>query len=88
MKKKTVLYMWIVIIVLILIMIPYIQNAGNGPGSATGVYFFMGYSKYVSDVYLYIISMGILEGVLSTLFLQSLFQDLKESEPNKFDLNK
>ncbi len=88
MKKKTVLYMWIVIIVLILIMIPYIQNAGNGPWAATGVYFFMGYSKYVSDVYLYIITMGIIEGILGTLFLQSLFQDLKESEPNKFDLNK
>lgn len=88
MKKKTVLYMWIVIIVLIMILIPYIQNAGAGPSSWSGIYFFMGYTKWISDIYLYIISMGILEGVLGTLFIQSLMQDLKDSEPNKFDLNK
>lgn len=82
------LYMWIVIIMFILILIPYIQNAGAGPSSSSGIYFFMGYTKWLSDVYLYIISMGMLEGVLLTVFLQSLFQDLKEIEPNKFDLNK
>lgn len=48
----------------------------------------MGYSKYVSDVYLYIISMGMIEWFLITLFVQSLLNDLKESEPTKFDLNK
>jgi hypothetical protein len=88
MKKKTVLYMWIVIIMFIVILIPYIQNAGAGPSSASGIYFFMGYTKWISDIYLYLISMGMLEGVLITVFLQSLFQDLKESGPDKFDLNK
>ena len=88
MKKKTMLYMRIVIIMFIMILIPYIQNAGAGPSSASGIYFFMGYTKWLSDVYLYIISMGMIEGVLLTVFLQSLFQDLKEIGPNKFDLNK
>ena len=88
MKKKTVWYLWIVIIMFIMILIPYIQNAGAGPSAGSGTYFFMGYTKYVSDIYLYIISMGMIEGALITLFLQSLFQDLQESEPTKFDLNK
>lgn len=81
-------YLWIVIIVFILILIPYIQNAGAGPSSSSGIYFFMGYTKWISDIYLYIISMGMLEGVLITLFIQSLLRDLKEAGPNKFDLNK
>lgn len=80
--------MWIVLIMFIMILIPYIQNAGSWPSTATWVYFFMGYSKYVSDVYLYIISMGMIEWFLITLFVQSLLNDLKESEPTKFDLNK
>ncbi|MFA7717551.1 MAG: hypothetical protein WC875_02455 [Candidatus Absconditabacterales bacterium] len=87
MKKRTVMFLWLVIIMFILILIPYIQNAGNGPGSATGVYFFMGYSQYVSSVYLYIISMGMIEGALITIFIQSLLNDIKEPEPTKFDLN-
>lgn len=70
-----------------MILIPYIQNAWDGPGAGTWMYFFMGYTKYVSDVYFYLISMGMGEGILITLFLQSLFHDLQEGETTKFDLN-
>jgi len=86
MKKKTVMYLWFIIIIFILILIPYIQNAGAGP-SASGIFFFMGYYKHISSIYLYIISMGMIEGVLITLFVQSLLRDMQEGEPEKFDFN-
>ena len=69
-----------------MIVIPYIQNAGAGPAT-TGIYFFMGYYKYISDVYLYIVTMGMVEWVLITIYIQSLLKDIKEPEPTKFDLN-
>ncbi len=86
MKKKTIMYLWFVIIVFILIVIPYIQNAGAGP-AMSWIYFFMWYYKYIAGVYLYIISMGMLEGVLLVLFIQSLLDNIQEPEPTKFDLN-
>lgn len=60
MKKKSITYLWAIIIIFIMIVIPYIQNAGAGPAT-TGIYFFMGYYKYISGVYLYIVTMGMLE---------------------------
>lgn len=86
MKKKTIMYLWFVIIVFILIVIPYIQNAGEWP-AMSWIFFFMWYYKYISGVYLYIISMGMLEGVLLVLFIQSLLDNIQEPEPTKFDLN-
>ena len=88
MKKKTVWYLWIIIIMFIMILIPYIQNAGAGAAGGADIAFFMGGFDSIVGVYLYIVSMGMIEGALITLFLQSLFQDLQESEPTKFDLNK
>ncbi|MCX6824666.1 MAG: hypothetical protein NTY80_00435 [candidate division SR1 bacterium] len=87
MKKRTMFLMRFVILMFIAIIIPYIQNASAGP-STSGISFFMGY--YVQDfppVYLYVISMGMIEGVLLTLFVQSLLIDMKGDEPTKFDLN-
>ncbi len=84
MKKWTSIYLWILIIVFILILIPYFQNAGGG---WSGISFYFLSVTGITDVYLYIISLGILEGVLITLYVQSLLKDLKESEPTKFDIN-
>ncbi len=87
MKKRTVFLMRIIIIIFIMIIIPYIQNASAGP-STSGISFFMWY--YVNDfppVYLYVITMWMIEWVFITLFVQSLLNDLKSEEPPKFDLN-
>jgi hypothetical protein len=45
---------------------------------------------YVQDfppVYLYVITMGMIEWAIITLFVQSLLHDMKSNEPTKFDLN-
>lgn len=88
MKKRTVFLMWIVIILFILIVIPYIQNAWAGP-AASGISFFMWYYTVSNfpNAYLYIISMWMIEWVLITLFIQSRLSDIKWDEPTKFELN-
>ncbi len=88
MKKKTVFLMWIAIIMFIMVLIPYIQNAWGWPASS-GISLFMGYYK-VNDfppAYLYIVTMWIIRWVVITLFIQSLLNDFKGEEPTKFDLN-
>lgn len=84
MKKGTSVYLWLIIIVFILILIPYFQNAWGG-GSWISFYF-MSVSGLTS-IYLYIISLGIIEWVLITLYIISLLKDIKEDEPTKFSLN-
>lgn len=78
--------MRIIIIMFIMIVIPYIQNASAGP-SSSGISFFMWY--YVQDfpsVYLYVITMWMIRGALIMIFIQSLLNDIKAKEPQKFDL--
>lgn len=83
MKKWTGVYLWILIIVFILILIPYFQNAGGG-GEIS--FYFMSASG-ITGIYLWVISLGMIEGILITLYLQSLFKDIKEWAPTKFELN-
>ncbi len=87
MEKKTVMYLWVIVITLLLILIPFIQNAWAWP-SSSWISFFMGYYKYISEVYLYIISMGMFEWVLITLFIQSLMKNIQDQNIDKFDLDK
>ena len=88
MKKRTIFLMRIAIIMFIVILIPYIQNAWGWP-SSSGISLFMGYYKAndFPPAYLYIVTMWIIEWVMVTLFVQSLLNDLKGDEPTKFDLN-
>lgn len=85
MKKWKALYLRAVIIVFILILIPFFQNIALW---WTGISFYFISTTSILDVYLYIISFGMIEGVLITLYVQSLIHDIKEAEPTKFDLNK
>jgi len=84
MKKKTSMYLWLIIIVFVLILIPYFQNAGGG-GSWISFYFMT--ASGLTSVYLYIISLGMIEWVLITLYILSLLKDIKQQEPTKFELN-
>lgn len=88
MKKRTVFLMWVTIIMFIVILIPYIQNAGGWPASS-GISLFMWYYKAndFPPAYLYIVTMWIIEWVLVTLFIQSLLNGIKPDEPTKFDIN-
>lgn len=85
MKKGKTLYLRAVIIVFILILIPFFQNVALG---GSGISFYFMATTNIIDVYLWIISFGMIEGVLVTLYIQSLLNDIKNSEPTKFDLNK
>ena len=88
MTKKTVFLMRLVIVLFIMIVIPYIQNAWAGPVSA-GISFFMWYYPIAifPQAYLYIITMWMVEWVVVTLFVQSRLDDTRSDEPTKFELN-
>ncbi len=90
MKKRTAILMRAAIVILILVLIPYIQNAADGPSSGNGINFFMWYytANTFPTAYIYIITLWMLRGAVLTLFIQSLLDDLKETEPTKFELNK
>jgi len=85
MKTGKTLYLWAIIIVFILILIPFFQNVAL---EGSGISFYFIATTNIIDVYLWIISFGMIEGVLITLYIQSLLNDIKNSEPTKFDLNK
>ena len=85
MKKGKALYLRLIIIMFIIIMIPYFQNAGSSWWSKISFYFMSGGG--ITGIYLYLITFGIIEGVLITLYIQSLLKDIKEQEPTKFELN-
>ena len=78
------------IIGFIMVLIPYIQNAAAGPSSSSGINVFMWYytANTFSGAYILIITLWMIRGVILTLFVISLINDLGQSEPTKFDLNK
>ncbi|MFA7298281.1 MAG: hypothetical protein WC010_01415 [Candidatus Absconditabacterales bacterium] len=84
MKKGKTLYLWLIVVMFIIIMIPYFQNAG---GAGAGISFYFMVFKGITGVYLYLITFGIIEGILTVLYVQSLLKDIKDQEPTKFDLN-
>lgn len=83
-KKWNLFYLFLIILVFILSMIPYFQNTLQSPI----LIFFANKSARLSSVYFWILFFGILEGTLITLYLQSLFKDLSQHEVEKFDLDK
>lgn len=85
MKTGKMVYLRGIIIVFILILIPFFQNIALGWDSIS---FYLINTTNVIDVYLWIISLGMIEGVLITLYIQWFISDIKNTEPTKFDLNK
>jgi hypothetical protein len=78
------------IIGFIMVLIPYVQNAADGPSSWAWINVFMGYytANNFSSAYIFIITLWMIRWMVLTLFVISLLKDLGESEPTKFDLNK
>jgi hypothetical protein len=52
------------------------------------VYFFSNTAKSFSRVYIPILFLGMIEGCLLLLYVQSLLKDMKRQDATKFDLNK
>ena len=83
MKKGKTIYLCFIIFIFIFLWIPYFQNIGT----PVSILFFGGGPDFIS-VYPRILFLGMIEGVLITLYVQTLLKDIKEQEPTKFDLNK
>lgn len=82
MKKWKTLYLVIIIFIFIFLWIPYFQNIG----APVDIIFFSGAPSFLK-LYPWVLFLGMIEGVLITIYIQSLFKDIKYQEPTKFDLN-
>ena len=82
MKKGKTLYLSLIIIIFIFLWIPYFQNIAT----PVPISFFWGMPTFIS-VYPRILFLGMIEGVLITIYIQTILKDIKEQEPTKFDLN-
>ncbi len=84
MKKWNLLFLVWFIILTILIAIPIFQNV-----TVRSIMVFYGNrSALVTNVYMKVMFMGILDGMLLLLYVQSLLKDVKRQDATKFDLNK
>jgi hypothetical protein len=84
MKKWNLLFLILFVILFIISVIPMF----NSMNSTLTVYFFYNTMKKFSTVYMPILFFGIVEWALLTLYLQSLFKDIKRQDATKFDLDK
>lgn len=82
MKKGKTLYLWIIIFIFIFLWIPYFQNVTT----PVPILFFGGVPTFIS-IYPLILFLGMIEGVLITIYIQTVLRDIKYQEPTKFDLN-
>lgn len=76
------MYLRIIIVIFIFLRIPYFQNVAT----PVAISFFGGAPNFIA-VYPRILVLGMIEGVLITLYIQSILRDIKYQEPTKFDLN-
>ncbi len=83
MRTGKTLYLTIIIFIFIFLWIPYFQNVAT----PVAISFFTGTPNFIG-VYPWILFLGIIEGALITLYVQTLIRDIKYQEPTKFDLNK
>lgn len=81
MKGKT-LYLTLIIMIFIFLRIPYFQNVAT----PVEISFLWGMPSFIG-IYPRILFLGMIEGVLITIYIQTLLKDIKYSEPTKFDLN-
>ena len=83
MKKWNLFLLVGFVIVTILLAIPIFQNAAY----PVAVTFYWGVSSFTS-VYVKALFLGIADGSLLLLYIQSLLRDIKRQDATKFDLNK
>jgi len=81
MKKWNLVYLWLVIIIFIILWIPYFQNIGV----TTDIMFFNGAWSFVW-IYPILLFLGVVEWALIVLYVESLINDIKHDEPQKFSL--
>jgi hypothetical protein len=82
--KWKMFYLVISIIRFIIILIPLFQNAAL----SSVVSFYGNNSKIFTSAYMPIVFMAMIEWVLITLYVQSLFSDFNRKDATKFDLSK
>jgi len=82
MKKGKTLYLWLIIFIFIFLWIPYFQNIAT----PSPISFLGGTPEFIS-IYPWILFLGMIEGVLITIYIQTVLKDIKYQEPTKFDLN-
>ncbi len=82
MKKWNLIFLFGVVFLFLIILIPYFQNAMVN----ASVVFLWARTTFTS-VYMWIVFLGGILWVLTTLYLQSLINDVKRNKPEKFDLN-
>ncbi|PID34563.1 MAG: hypothetical protein CR971_02595 [candidate division SR1 bacterium] len=81
MKKGKMLYLVGSIIVLVILMIPYFQNTMTNPPMQ-----FFWATTTVLGSYMWIVSFGMALGVCILLYIQSLLDEVAQTEPEKFNL--
>lgn len=84
MKKWNLLFLILFVILFIISVIPMF----NSMNSTLTVYFFSNTMKKFSTVYMPILLFGMVEWALLSLYIQSLFRDLKRQDATKFNLDK
>ncbi len=82
MKKWKTLYLTLIIFIFIFLWIPYFQNIAD----PAKVIFFAWEPNFIG-IYPWILFLWMIEGVLVTLYIQSILKDITYREPTKFDLN-
>jgi len=83
MKKWNLLFLVLFIIFSILVLIPLFQNFWM----PVNVVFYRWYPT-ITSVYTRVLILGMIDGVLLLLYIQSLMKDIKRQDATKFDLNK
>ncbi len=81
MKTKTI-YLLLIISIFIFLWIPYFENIAT----PVAIAFFWTAPNFIG-IYPWILFLGMIEGVLVTIYVQKIIKDIKYQEPPKFDLN-
>jgi len=84
MRKTKIFYLWLIIALFVFLRIPYFQNVAT----QTTIQFLGSWKANFIKVYPRILFLGMIEWVLIALYIQSVIQSVKNSEPTKFDLDK
>lgn len=82
MKKGKTLYLMLIIVIFIFLWIPYFQNVAT----PVAISFLGGTPNFIA-IYPRILFLGMIEGVLITLYIQAIIRNIRYQEPPKFDLN-
>ena len=75
------LYLVLAIMIFIFLLIPYFESF-----SRPAVISFFGKQAPFASKYLIILTLGMVEGALIVLYIQSILSGMKQKTPNKFDL--